>query len=49
LVRRIGTEAIAVAGSMRAGVEEQTSDFTSIYSFLITLMESGGHLIDLPG
>jgi len=28
--------------------EEQTSDFSPVFSFLITLMESGGHLIDWP-
>ena len=41
-------EAIQVAGRLRAGAEEQTSDFASVFSFLITLMESGGHLIERP-
>jgi hypothetical protein len=41
-------EAIRVAERMRAGAEEQTRDFSSIFSFLLTLMESGGHLIDWP-
>ena len=41
-------EAIQVAGRFRAGAEEQTSDFASVFSFLITLMESGGHLIERP-
>ena len=41
-------EAIQVAGRLRAGAEEQTSDFASVFSFLITLMESGGHLIEGP-
>lgn len=41
-------EAIQVAGRLRAGAEEQTSDLPSVFSFLITLMESGGHLIERP-
>jgi hypothetical protein len=41
-------EAIQVAGRLRAGAEEQTRDFSSVFSFLLTLMESGGHLIELP-
>jgi hypothetical protein len=41
-------EAIRVAERLRAGAEEQTRDFMSVFSFLLTLMESGGHLIDRP-
>src|SRR5260221_2186325 len=37
-------EAIRVAERLRAGAEEQTRDFISVFSFLLTLMESGGHL-----
>jgi hypothetical protein len=42
-------DAIRVAERLRAGAEEQTSDFSPIFRFLIELMESGDHLIDYPG
>ena len=41
-------EAISVAKRLRAGAEEQTGDFTPVFSFLGTLMESGHQLIDWP-
>jgi len=42
-------EAIWVAERLRAGAEEQSTDLTSVFSFLATLMEFGDHLIDWPG
>ncbi len=41
-------DASRVAGGLRAGAEEQTSDFAPVSGFLSELMESGGHLIDWP-
>jgi hypothetical protein len=41
-------EALQVAGRLRAGADEQTCDFAPIYSFLITLMDTIGRLIDWP-
>jgi hypothetical protein len=41
-------DAIQVAKRLRAGSEEQTSDFSPVRGFLYTLMDSGGHLIDYP-
>jgi hypothetical protein len=38
-----------VAERLRARAEEHTRDFGPVFSFLPTLMESGGHLIDWPG
>jgi hypothetical protein len=42
-------EAILAAGRLRDGAEEQPTDFMPVFSFLLTLMEYGGHLIDSPG
>jgi hypothetical protein len=42
-------EAVQVADRLRAGAPEQTRDFAPVHGFLLTLMESGGHLIDWPG
>lgn len=41
-------EAIRVAERLRAGAEEQASDFDPPYRFLVTLMEFGDRLIDWP-
>lgn len=41
-------DAIQVAERLRAGTEEQASDFNPVPGFLIELMDSGGHLIDWP-
>jgi len=41
-------EAIQVAERLRAGAEEQVSDFASLIRFLARLMESGYCLIDSP-
>lgn len=41
-------EAIRTAGRLRAGAEEQISDFAPVFSFLLTLMEYGNDLIDWP-
>lgn len=41
-------DAIQGAERLRAGAEEQASDFIPVSGFLIELMESGGHLIDWP-
>jgi hypothetical protein len=41
-------EAFQVAERLRAGAEEQACDFTTIYGFLITLMDTIGRLIDWP-
>lgn len=41
-------DAIRVAERLRAGAEEQTSDFAPVSGLLSELMESGGHLIDWP-
>jgi hypothetical protein len=41
-------EAIQVAERLRAGAEEQVSDFTPLGRFLAKLMESGYQLIDSP-
>lgn len=41
-------EATRVAQRLRAGAEEQTSDFAPVFSFLLTLMEFSHHLIDWP-
>lgn len=42
-------EAIRVAARLRSGADEQTRDFFPVFSFLMTLMDSAGHLIDSPG
>jgi hypothetical protein len=42
-------DAIHLAERLRAGAEEQTSDFSPIFPFLSELMESGDYLIDYPG
>lgn len=42
-------DAFRVAERLRAGAEERTRDFTTVFSFLLTLMEFGGDLIDWPG
>jgi hypothetical protein len=42
-------EAISVARRLQAGAEEQTADFSPVFSFLMTLLESGlGQLINYP-
>jgi hypothetical protein len=41
-------EAIRMAERLRAGAEEQTSDFAPVYGFLLRLMEFDHHLIDWP-
>jgi hypothetical protein len=42
-------EAIRVARRLKAGAEEQATDFTPVFSFLMTLMDSGGaRLIKYP-
>jgi hypothetical protein len=41
-------DAIQVAGRLRAGAAEQTRDVGAVFSFLLTLMEYGGDLIDRP-
>jgi len=42
-------EAISVARRLQAGAEEQTADFSHVFSFLMTLLESGlGRLINYP-
>ena len=41
-------EAIQVAERLRAGAEEQVSDFTPLIRFMATLMQSGHRLIDSP-
>lgn len=41
-------EAFRVAERLRAGAEEQTRDFMPVFSFLLTLLEYGDHLIDWP-
>ena len=35
-------EAIGVARRLQAGAEERSIDFSPVFSFLMTLMESGG-------
>lgn len=40
--------AIQAAARLRSGAAEQTRDFRPVFGFLVTLMESGGHLIDWP-
>jgi hypothetical protein len=43
-------EAIQVARRLQAGAEEQTTEFSPVFSFLMTLMDSGGdRLIKYPG
>jgi len=43
-------EAIHVARRLQAGAEEQTANFSPVFSFLMTLMDSGGgRLIKYPG
>lgn len=43
-------EAIRVARRLQAGAEEQTTDFSHVHSFLMTLLDSGGtRLIKHPG
>jgi hypothetical protein len=43
-------EAIQVARRLQAGAEEQTTNFSPVFSFLMTLMDSGGgRLIKDPG
>jgi hypothetical protein len=43
-------EAIQVARRLQAGAEEQATDFSPVFSFLLTLMDHGaGRLISRPG
>jgi hypothetical protein len=41
-------EALRTAGRLRAGAEEQTSDFAPVHSFLLKLIECDNGLIDWP-
>jgi hypothetical protein len=41
-------DAIRIAELLRSGAEEHTRDFGPVFSFLLTLMESGSRTIDWP-